>query len=146
MKNQAKKNIKTQIGYNESTVYHLPSILFNNKKPIVRIFNISIIILIFSNLFFHMSIDKFSFLLFYFPISLAILYLISPRTLVLSESGIQYYSFWKKKWKNIKEFSFKNNILILNTFEGKSIVVKNIDSNISKEVIDFISKKINVTA
>ena len=124
---------------------NLPSIIFNNTKS----FNeITIIILYLSLLFLWYSRLVDSLIIYaisaVFLIAFAIL--ISPKKMILNQYELIYDKYWKEKWSNIKNFNFKNDVLTLNTFEGKTRIVKNIDPNINKEIIDFINQKINTTA
>lgn len=139
-----KNSVKSIIQSNGNITYYLPSILFNNKKPIAGIFSFFLIIIIFSNISSYYSDDKFLFFLFYFPSSLAVLFLISPRILVLKEDGIQYYCFWKTKWENIKDYDWKKDVLSIQTLDDKVYSVKGVDSNVYDEIVDVINKKINV--
>ncbi|MEZ0183740.1 PH domain-containing protein [Flavobacterium oncorhynchi] len=134
-----KNSVKSVIQSNGNITYYLPSILFNNKKPIAGIFNFFLIIIIFSNSSSYHSDDKFLFSNF-----LGVLYLLSPRILVLKEDGIQYYSFWKTKWENIKDFDWKKDVLSIQTLNDKVYVVNGIDSNVYNEIVDVMNKKINV--
>jgi hypothetical protein len=124
---------------------NLPSIIFNNTKS----FNaITIIILYLTLLFLWYS--RFVHSLVIYAISsvflIAFTILTSPKKMILNQYELIYDKYWKEKWSNIKNFNIKNDVLTLNTFEGKTRIVKNIDSNMAKEIIDFINQKINVTA
>lgn len=63
---------------------------------------------------------------------------------MLKEDGIQYYSFWKTKWENIKDFDWKKDVLSIQTLNDKVYVVNGIDSNVYNEIVDVMNKKINV--
>ena len=140
-----KNSVKSMTRFNGDTTYYLPSILFNNRQNISSLYYFLLFIPI---LYIVNSENKSVFALsfaFYFPALVVVFFLLTPRTLILRGNEIQHYSLWKEKWTNIKDFSLKNDVLTLETLDGKTRIVKNIDSNIAKEIIDFINQKINVT-
>ncbi len=141
-----KNSVKVMTRFNGDTTYYLPSIVFNNRQNISNLFYLLILAIVMFNIVYRDNKSAFALSSAFYLTILILYFLLTPRTLILRENEIQHYSLWKEKWSNIKDFSLKNDVLTLETIDGKTRKVKNIDSDIAKEIIDFINQKINVTA
>lgn len=133
------KTIKT-IG--DNAICMLPSIIFN-KKTINPFLALLLLIPFFLYSKYNHSFLYFALLAL---ILLVLMFLISPRKLILNSSNIQYHIFWKIKWPEFKSYSIEDGILTIKTTDGKEKTVKNLDAATSEKVEDFINKQINVKA
>ncbi len=132
-----------QIRHYDLTVY-LPSILFNNRKSIDRIFNILILSLVVGNFIFLESKYLFYIVIIYLSVLLIAALLITPRKLVLNQTEIRYHNIWKEKWTNIDNCTVNNNILIIKTFNNKERRIKVVQNEDIEVVTKYINERINV--
>jgi len=132
-----------QIHHYDLTVY-LPSILFNNRKSIDRIFNILLLSLVVGNFIFLESKYLFYIVIIYLPVSLIAMLLITPRKLVLNQTEIRYHNIWKEKWVNIKNYTADDNMLIIKTFNNKERRIKVVQNEDIEVVVKYINERINV--
>ena len=113
-----------------------PSMLFNNRHSYLQIFNVVLVLSLMINIMW-LRYDKF-FLIFsiYFCCSLVVLYLISPRKLVINQKEVRYHILWREKRSNIEDISIGVNVLTVCIKGGKKRTIR----GLSKQDVEIIKQ------
>jgi hypothetical protein len=67
--------------------------------------------------------------------------LTAPRKLIFNQEGIQYHIFWKVKWSNLIDFTYKNTELTIKTKDNKKRVIKIKEKKDFDLIATYLNKK-----